>query len=234
MQPHILKLVCRDYSSHTYQQNRKIEPMKYKFAAIMIALAGVLIARTDAGTITFSFQENGSNVALGNTSTFTEGGYSLTASAFLTSGKATGLYAKQSGGDETGLGTTFDPSGNHEVVTNDFIQLTLPTTPHSTFDMIFLSSVQNGESAKVYFTTSPGTLSGATLIQTVANSDGFVAIPAGDRAGFIDITAGRANVLLSGAQITTTAPDSGSTLALLGIALSGIEGVRRMIRTRRA
>ena len=92
--------------------------------------------------------------------------------------------------------------------------------------------MQTGESAQVFFTTTPGTLAGATLIGTVSNANGSISIPAGDQTGFIDITAGAANVLLAGAQITTSVPDGGSTVALLGVALTAVEGVRRILRAR--
>jgi protein with PEP-CTERM/exosortase system signal len=209
--------------------------MKHKFTTIIMALAGLgvaLAAHANAVTLTYNFLENGSNVDLGATSTFTEGGFSLTANGFLTAGGPTHLFAKSAGVGETGLGTTSDPSGLHEIVTTNFVQLTLPTSPPSTFNMVLLASVQMGEQAKVFFTTTPGTLTGATLIGTITNSDGSVTIPAGGRTGFIDITAGAANVLLEGATITT--PDGGSTIALLGVALGGIEGVRRMLRARKA
>jgi hypothetical protein len=211
--------------------------MKHKFTTIIMALAGLGVAlstHANAVTLTYNFLENGSNAGLGATSIFTEGGFSLTANGFLTAGGPTGLYAKSLGVGETGLGTTSDPSGEHEIVTTNFVQLTLPTSPPSTFGMVLLASVQEGEQAKVYFTTTPGTLTGATLIGTVTNSDGSITVPAGDQTGFIDITAGAANVLLEGATITTSVPDGGSTIALLGVALGGIEGVRRMLRARKA
>jgi hypothetical protein len=211
--------------------------MKHRFTTIIMALAGLGVAlatHANAVTLTYNFLENGSNAGLGATSIFTEGGFSLTANGFLTAGGPTGLYAKSLGVGETGLGTTSDPSGDHEIVTTNFVQLTLPTSPPSTFGMVLLASVQQGEQAKVYFTTTPGTLIGATLIGTVTNSDGSITVPAGDQTGFIDITAGVANVLLEGATITTSVPDGGSTIALLGVALGGIEGVRRMLRARKA
>jgi len=199
-----------------------------------MALAAMGALATQANAVTFDFQSNGSNVNLGNTSTFTVGGFSLTASGFLTAGGPTALYAKNLGAGETGLGLAIDPSGQNEVTTNDFIQLTLPTTPPSNFTMVLLASVQSGEQALVYFQplSSPGTLVGATLIGTITNADGSVTIPAIYQTGFIDITAGAANVLLESATIST--PDSGSAVALLGIALAGIEGVRRVLRARRA
>jgi hypothetical protein len=212
--------------------NSRNNPMKHKFTTIVLVLVGMVALAMQANATVFTFQENGSNLSLGPTSTFTEGGLSLTASAFLTSGGTTNLYAKNLGGSEIGLGTTSDPTGQHEITTSNFIQLTVPTTPSSNFQMTLLTSVQNGESAKVYFTTTAGTLTGATLIGTVSNADGSVTIPAGDQNGFIDITAGSKNVLLSTATFTT--PDSGSAVALLGIALAGIEGVRRMVRARRS
>ena len=207
--------------------------MKHKFTTMIMALAAMGALATQANAVTYDFQSNGSNMDLGPTSTFTVGGFSLTASGFLTNGTPTDLYAKFTSGNpsETGLGTAID--SEHEINTTDFIQLTLPTTPPSNFQMVLLASVQTGESAKVYFTTTPGTLAGATLIGTITNADGSITIPAGDQTGFIDITAGAANVLLQGVIISTI-PDSGSAVALLGIALAGIEGVRRALRARRA
>ncbi len=160
--------------------------------------------------VSFTFQENGSNVDLGPTSVFTEGGLSLTVSGFLTSGGTTHLYAKNSGSvggsSEVGLGTTSDPTGEHEITTSNFIQLTVPTTPASNFQLVLLTSVQSGESAQVFFTHTPGTLAGAILIGTVSNTDNSVTVPADDQNGYIDVTAGKANVLLSGIVTTGSGP----------------------------
>ena len=207
--------------------------MKHKFTTMIMALAAMGALATQANAVTFDFQSNGSNLNLGPTSIFTVGGFSLTASGFITlTGAPTDLYAKSLGAGETGLGLAIDPSGQNEVTTNDFIQLTLPTTPPSNFQLVLLASVQTGEQALVYFTTTAGSLTGATLIGTITGADGSVTIPAADQTGFIDITAGAVNILLASATIST--PDSGSAVALLGIALAGIEGVRRALRARRA
>jgi len=186
-----------------------MKPMTHKLTIIIMALAGMGVAlatQANAATITFSFQENGSNLDLGPTSTFTRGGFSLTASAFLTTGGSTHLYAKNLGSTATtGLGTTLDPSGEHEIVTTDFIQLALPTSPPSTFNVVMLTGIQSGEQAKVYFTHTAGTLSGATLIGTLT-ANGSVTVPAGDQSGFIDVTAGAGNVLLACVRITSIPP----------------------------
>jgi VPDSG-CTERM motif len=203
--------------------------MGSKFAILAVSAMSILFA-VQSNAVTINFLENGSNVPLGTTSVFTDGGFSITASGFLTAGGTTGLYAKNEGNiggsNEMGLGTTSDPTGDYEITTSNFIQLRLPTTPPSNFQLVLLTSVQSGESAKIYFTHTPGTLVGATLIQTVTNADGSVTIPGMDQSGYIDITAGLKNVLLNGIVIQAV-PDGGSTVALFGFALAGIAFIRR-------
>lgn len=183
--------------------------MTAKFTIIVAAMG--IISAAQSSAVTFTFLENGNNLDLGPSSTFIEGAFSLTASGFLTSGGTTDLYAKSEpeigGSSEIGLGTTSDPTGDHEITADNFIQLTLPTIPPSNVLQVFLGSVQAGESAEVFFTQTAGTLSGATLIGTVSNADGSVTVPAGDQTGFVDITAGQANVLLTGVIITAAVPE---------------------------
>lgn len=210
--------------------------MKHKLTIIIMALAGIVVAlatQANATSFTFNFQENGSNLDLGTTSTFNEGGFALTASGFLTSGAATDLFAKSQGSGEIGLGTTHDPSHQNEIVTDDFVQLTLPTVPASNFQLIIGGSVTNGETMQVWFSSTSGTFAGGTLLGTITTTGGSVTVPGTDQTGFIDITAGNGNVLLSSATITSrTVPDGGSAVALLGIALAAIEGLRRALRTK--
>jgi len=123
-----------------------------------------------------------------------------------------------------------DPSGQHEIFPGTFVQLTLPTTPATTFLSVLLTGIQTGEQAQVYFNTTPGTLTGATLIGTVTGADGSVDVPTGDQTGFIDITAGEGNVLLGGATVSTdtTVPDGGGTFGLLLFALATLLGASRL------
>jgi hypothetical protein len=204
--------------------------MGSKFAILAISAMGIVLA-VQSDAVTINFLENGSNKDLGPTSVFTDGGFSITASAFLTSGLTTNLYAKNlgniGGSNEMGLGTTADPTGDHEITTSDFIQLSLPTTPLSVFRLVLLTSVQSGESAKIYFTNTPGTLFGAHLIGTVSNADGSITIPGNPQSGYIDITAFSKNVLLNGIVIDAV-PDGGWTVALFGFALAGIAFIQRV------
>jgi hypothetical protein len=204
--------------------------MGSKLAILAISVISFMLA-VQSNAVTINFLENGSNVPLGPTSVFTDGGFSITASGFLTAGGTTNLYAKNlgniGGSSEMGLGTTSDPTGDHEITNKNFIQLSLPTTPPSAFQLVLLTSVQPGESAKIYFTHMAGSLLGATLLGTVMGADGSITIPGTDQNGYIDITAGTKNVLLNEIVIQAV-PDGGSTVALFGFALVGIAFIQRV------
>jgi PEP-CTERM motif len=209
--------------------------MNQKPSILAVTLAAITIAFTtqlNAAT-TFTFQENGSNINLGPTSTFTLDGISLTASGFLTAGGTANLFAKSQGAGEIGLGIF--GSLDNEITTSNFIQLTLPTTPPTPLQLILGGSVSGGEQLNVLFNTVPGTLAGATLIGSITATGGTVTIPDANQIGFIDITSGNnlgnGNVLLASA---TVVPEPG-TVALLSIGLAGagIAGLRRTLRARR-
>jgi hypothetical protein len=93
--------------------------------------------------------------------------------------------------------------------------------------MVFLGSVQPGESALVYWSTKLGVL-GTTLIGTVTG-DGFVDISGYNMTGYIGITAGTGNVLIDGVTGTADVPDSGTTVAMLGCALTALGLARRKL-----
>jgi hypothetical protein len=194
------------------------------FSTLVCAFAGA----ANASTITFTFQEHGHNLDLGPTTTFSDGGYTLTASGFTKTGSPTDLYAKFTSGnkDETGLGTAH--GGDHEINTTEFIQLTLPTTPSAFLKSIGLGSVQAGETARVYFTTTPGSLTGATLLGMLNGKDGSISIPSADRHGYIDITASSGNVLLKSAVIQTI-PDGGATAGLVGLTIAALALAHRRV-----
>lgn len=101
----------------------------------VLTFAALGLMPANAVTITWNFQEFGSNLSLGTTKTFDVGGstgYQITASSFANattwgttdpSGHKTKLYSKNLGGGETGLGLSDDPSGNHEIWGKTFIQI---------------------------------------------------------------------------------------------------------------
>jgi len=201
---------------------------------VLSALVGLgLACATQANAdIVFDFQQYGTGDQ-GTSKTFTTSGVSLTVSAFLTSGGGTDLWVKHDGGDENGLGTARDV--DHEINATDFIQLTLPTVPKTSFNSIILGSTTGGEKAKIYWTTTAGTLTGATLLGTV-NADGSFAIIDADKlaTGFLDITVdsalANANVLLSSATFTAVPEPTtfvAGALLLLPFGASALRMVRK-------
>jgi hypothetical protein len=171
-------------------------------------LGGIGLAlATQVNAAIFNFQENGINVDLGSSSTFTEGGFSITASGFDTSGNPADLFSKVTGDPtETGLGMFLDV--DHEINPQHFIQLDLSNLKLTFSTIISISSIQGPtsvppgpqESAIVYATKTAGSpLTAATSIPIQALlADGNVDVTAFVNAGyFIDVTAGAGNVLIA-------------------------------------
>jgi len=192
----------------------RIQKLILGFASMGLAIAAQGI------TINYTFLENGANVNLGSSSTFTENGISLT--AYASPGQE--LYAKMGGGDENGLGIASD--SDHEINPKTYIQLQVPTSPISTLHMVFLGSVQPGESAQIYWSSTLGTL--GSWIGAVTG-DGSFDISAYNITGYIGITAGTGNVLIDGVTATADVPDSGTTVAMLGCALTALGLARRKL-----
>lgn len=196
-----------------------------------LAIVGFAVA-AQATPVTFTFLENGGNVNLGNSSTFTSGGASITAYGFASSGgPATAIFAKDEGSDEQGLGIVSDPTGNNEIWGSSFIQL-FAAGGLPTINLTF-GSTDNGEIANIYFSPTLGTL--GTLIGSV-NSNTTFDIASIYQHGYIGVAAGGAtssgvpNVLLGSATVNTpSAPDGGTTIALLGAALSAAGMMRRKL-----
>jgi hypothetical protein len=184
----------------------------------VILTAATIGATAPASPVTFTFQENGLG-NLGATSTFTETGLSIT--AYASSGQT--LYAKNGGGDETGLGITSDPSGDWEIYPGTFIQL---KGAGVAITSLLLGSVQSGDgdTATIYYSTTLGVL--GTLLGTLT-SDGTFNIPLADQGGYIGISAGAGNILLDSATGQATVPDAPRTFLLFGFALTALGMMKR-------
>src|SRR5215469_4998706 len=97
----------------------------------MLGLILLLVpAVTHAATITFILDTcgtgGGTNQTCTSPSTFTSGGFSVSASGFgmLVTGAPASLYAKNTGGDELGLGLNNDGTQN-EITSGSFVQLNI-------------------------------------------------------------------------------------------------------------
>ncbi len=197
--------------------------------ATAVACIG-LVSSARALTITWDFLENGSNVNLGNVSTFVESGYSLTAYGFVLPGRPSPLWAKDSVEvGETGLGMYNDKGWSHEIDNSHFVQLDSVITPAGLgFNSMFLNSIQLNEDAGVYGSNVLGSL-GTQLV--VMAADGNVDLTAFlHKYRYIGVTAvgsySKANVLI-GSLSATSVPDGGTTAVLLGLGLIAVGFIAR-------
>lgn len=178
-------------------------------------------------------------VDLGNVHTFTVNGMSITAQAFSITGSTPNLYGKNGGSDETGLGLTLD--GDHEISTNDFLQIDFadpsvnkPKRWNVTQVRIQFASVQTGESWTLWGSnvagTAPTITSGATkLLDSTSLAGGalpenLLVIPSFSSYRYFSATAGGTgghNVLLGQVEITAETPEP-VTFVLIGGALLGL------------
>jgi hypothetical protein len=207
----------------------------------LIGLTLALIEPSSASTFLFTWTENGANVSLGASSTFTESPMKVTAYVFNTDGTVgtNALYAKNLGGDEVGLGTTADPSGQHEIVPSDYIQLDFSDMKSKftiTAATLQMDSSTGTEGYKIYgknTTTMGGTLvSFGSSLYTGTSETSFNVLSYIQSYNTLAIneTTGGGNVLLGSLLITATqnAPEP-ATMWMLG----GAVGLLALARRRR-
>ncbi len=182
---------------------------------------------------------------LGPTSSYTSGGYTITATGYAdrtlclpshTCGGTTDLYGKTSGGDESGLGIASDPSGDNEIWGTTFVQLDL-TQPYAASLHTYqfqMGSTTGGEEWQVYGDTVSATDSSfnPTHILTGLNDEFIHNLTGYDYYFFIytgptDGSAGGDNVLLYKTFSAVSAPESSTwAMMLLGFAGLGFAGHR--------
>ncbi len=208
-----------------------------KFTAIAAAaVAALLCSQAHATTITWTFLENGSNVNLGPTSTFTEMGYSIMAAGFADGTPATpsDLFAKFTLGNahETGLGMVNDAGGDHEIDSHHFVQFDSHIMPPAVVGGIGLGSIQLGENGAIYGSNTLGVL--GTWITTLSADGSFSLAPWASTYRYFGVTdvgtAPDANVLITSLSATVATPDGGTTALLLGFGLLGVGALARRFR----
>lgn len=203
--------------------SRFLKPFGY------VGMSGLLLlllpGAARAATVTFNFDTCGNgttkNASCGSSTTYTVDGFTIIATAFPAPGSAGTLFAKQSGGDENGLGLTNDPTHDNEITAGSFIQLNLLDIPVVPLTIVMDSST-GSDAWKLYETNTVGATSG-TVEATGTNEVAFTIDPADD---YLDVTATGGNVLLSSLSFTAPTPEP-SGLMLLGTGILGLAGVVR-------
>ena len=213
--------------------NKTNERMTMKGSYLLTALACLgftagLHAAT--GSVTINFQEHGNNMDLGaGAVTFTESPISLTAQAFGPNGN---LFSKFTSGDPTETGLGFANESQHEIAPGDFIQLTLPPTgpAGSVLTLILTGSLQGTETVSLRSSDTSGVL-GTEFASHSGDGNFLFTIPSSALShGFLDVTANSGDVVLAAATVTfPLVPDGGTTIALLGGAITALGLIRRKL-----
>jgi hypothetical protein len=191
-----------------------------------------------AATITFNFDVCGSatntglsNVNCGPTSTYTVGGFTITATADP-SGSRNLLFAKNggAGSGEQGLGLTSDGSGENEITPGHFIQLDVSSIIGNDPLSVIMNSTTGGETWKVVETNTANSMAGGVTEATGTNELAFTINP-GDKYLDVTETTEGGNILLSSLSFTTAVTPEPSSLVLLGSGILGLAGaVRRKLK----
>jgi hypothetical protein len=209
--------------------------------ASVLTVAGLGLTPAKAITVTWNFQQHGSNLSLGTSSTFAGSipADTITAKGFTgTTGShawnTTNLWAKNTGG-ETGLGIKNDPSTDHEIWGTTFIQIdvTAALAKGLTNFIFSMGSTTQDEAWDVFGSNQTGVGATLTELYTAGHDQGTTHNLSGYKYYdfFYDSSLGHLsgqnnNVLLAtfsgnDARLTTAVPEP-STWAMMILGFCGV------------
>ena len=192
-----------------------------------------------ATVVTWNLNPAGLEAPVGSTNhTFIQMGYSITAYGYTTGTPNTplGLYYKNQGFDETGLGIVGPSDHELQAVNQQFIQFDLNSILSQGFTngQLEIGSVQVGEQFRLYGSNTIGTL-GTQLGGTFGSSSDlvFVNIPSFGTYNFISVAACYGDALPVAFQATINpVPEVGALFPIVG--LMAAVGCTHWLRRRRS
>jgi len=203
----------------------------------LLLLSGLAIASSAQATlVTWDFNPTNANAAVGSASkTFTSSGYSITAYGYdVVSGPDTPheLYYKDVPGSPYDHGLGFVGTPHNEIQTNNYIQLDLSSilTQGFTNGQLKVSSIDPGESFKLYGSNALGSL--GTSLGTFGDStnNSWVSIPSFGSYKYISVISDTGDELVWAFKATVTPiPETTSLfpVAFLAVAVTAFEARRR-------
>ena len=217
-------------------------------AALGPASATTFIFNLNSPTSDQAGNANGSllsNLDLGTSATFASSPSGLTIIAYSEhtgSGTASDLYANAAGFDETGLGLTNDPSGEHELTPDNFIQIDFSQVQAkgiTSAQFQFASVTHYFDQYTVYGSNTLHTLGTPLAGLSNQNSELETVIPGFTTYKYYSFADTHGNVLLANIQAygflppenQNAVPEPG-TFAVFALLLAGLGIGARRVRSR--
>jgi hypothetical protein len=166
--------------------------------------------------------------------TYTSGTLSVVASGFNASNAATGLYAKNDGGTEVGLGLVNDKA-DHEILFGNYIQVDVSALLGLASGVKFsFNSTTDGEQWSIFGSNAAHTYSGPALAFGGTNTTS-IDLPVSASNAYYDIVSttnlGGKNILLKSMTINSAVPEP-ATWAMMLIGFGGTGAAMRRTRKR--
>ena len=205
---------------------------KLNMFIVATAVAACASPASAAITIAFGATTPAPGAAVGTSKSYTIGGLTVVASGFDQTNAATGVYEKNGGADEVGLGLTNDPTGNNEIAFgHGFLQIDISQLAGKVSNIsFFLNSLSSGETYSVFGSNSSGSYSGSALLTNTnpagASLPGLGSWKYYDFVSTQSVANTHSNFLLGGLSMTAVPEPATWATMLLGFGLMGL-GFRR-------
>jgi hypothetical protein len=194
--------------------------------------AGVVLGASGAQAATINWDLNtpaGVPSPNPNTQTFTAGGITITANGFI-NGNFSGppnlaLFVKTSGGDETGLGSNVDSTGDHELNGTQWIQINFTAARAAgvtNFDFVMGSTTATQPEGWRVFGSNSATSLGSQIFSGNDEGVSHTFSGANDAFTFYNFQATAGNVLLQEVSGVTAAVPEPATWAMMLLGFVGL------------
>lgn len=198
--------------------------MKIRSKLVVILFSAAFLLATPLfadSTGSFSFTNTLGNI--GSSDTFTAGGFSVVATGYSAPGTTTGMFAKNEGPGEFGIGIA--SGADHEITGTSFIQLNLTSllAANPTSVTMGVGSIQNPDTYQIWGSNTagnPGTMLASNQTAATFNLSNY------SQFDYISVASPTGTVLIDGVAFagasTSTPEPSSAGLLLLGLsALAG-------------
>jgi hypothetical protein len=201
--------------------------MYLRIATLVVLAVAFLASPVWADTDTWNFSQPAGT--LGTSQNYAVEGTTITASGYSQPNKATDLFGKTAGGDQSGLGINGEV--HSEIAGTAFIQLDLTQLVNAGFKngQLEISSVQPGEHFDIWGSNQKGVL-GTLLVANGSLDTKPFSIPDFGQFDFISITSPKGDVLVDSLSAQPPSPSPVPEPSTLVLLLTGAVGMGGFVR----